>query len=103
VIGGKNNVAVFTIDQSTGEPTLIQNADGNSVELRTFGIDPSGRLLVAASIATAPVLEENRIVSVPAGLSVFHIADNGELSFIRKYDVDTGDQRQFWSGMVTLP
>ncbi|HUC48715.1 MAG TPA: beta-propeller fold lactonase family protein [Xanthobacteraceae bacterium] len=103
VIGGKNNVAVFTIDQSTGEPTLIQNADGNSVELRTFGIDPSGRLLVAASIATAPVLEENRIVSVPAGLSVFHIADNGELTFVRKYDVDTGDQRQFWSGMVTLP
>lgn len=103
VIGGKNNVAVFAVDQSTGEPTLIQNADGHSVELRTFGIDPSGRLLVAASVATAPVLEGNRIVSVPAGLSIFRIADSGELSFVRKYDVNTGDQRQFWSGMVTLP
>ncbi len=103
VIGGKNNVAVFSIDQSTGEPTLIQNADGHSIELRTFGIDPGGRLLVAASIAAAPVLEGDRIVSVPAGLSIFRIAESGELNFVRKYDVETGDRRQFWSGMVTLP
>ena len=103
VIGGKNNVAVFAIDQSAGEPTLVQNADGHSIELRTFGIDPGGRLLVAASIAAAPVLEGDHIVSVPAGLSVFRIADSGELGFVRKYEVDTGDQRQFWSGMVTLP
>ena len=26
--GGENNVAVFAIDQASGEPTLIQNADG---------------------------------------------------------------------------
>jgi 6-phosphogluconolactonase (cycloisomerase 2 family) len=103
VIGGKNNVAVFSIDQSTGEPTLIQNAEGHSIELRTFSIDPGGRLLVAASIAAAPVLQEDHIVSVPAGLSVFRIADSGELDFVRKYEVDTGDQRQFWSGMITLP
>ncbi len=103
VIGGRNNVAVFSIDQITGEPTLMQNADGHSVELRTFGIDPRGRLLVAASIAAAPVLEQDRIVSVPAALSLFRIADSGELSFVRKYDVDTGDRRQFWSGVVTLP
>jgi 6-phosphogluconolactonase len=103
VIGGKNNVAAFSIDQSTGEPTLIENADGHSIELRTFGIDPGGRLLIAASIAAAPVLEGDRIVSVPAGLSIFRIAESGELRFVRKYDVDTGDRRQFWSGMITLP
>jgi 6-phosphogluconolactonase len=102
VIGGQNDVAVFSIDQKTGEPTLVQNADGHSVELRTFGIDPGGRMLVAASIAPAPVLEGDRIVSVPAGLSVFQIADDGKLSFVRKYDIDTGGQRQFWTGMVTL-
>ena len=37
--GGLNSVAVFAIDPSTGEPTLIQNADGHAIELRTFGID----------------------------------------------------------------
>lgn len=102
VIGGQNDVAVFSIDQKTGEPTLIQNADGRSVELRTFAIDPSGRMLVAASIAPAPVLQGDRIVTVSAGFSVFAIAADGELSFVRKYDIDTGHQRQFWTGMVTL-
>jgi len=103
VIGGQNDVAVYAIDQQTGEPTLIQNADGHGVELRTFGIDPGGRMLVAASIAPAPVLEDGRIVPVPAALSVFRIGDDGKLAFLRKYDIDTGDQRQFWTGMVTLP
>lgn len=43
-------------------------------------------------------------MSVAAGLSVFNIADeDGKLSFVRKYDVDTGERRQFWTGMVALP
>ena len=103
LVGGENNVAVFSIDQKSGEPTLVQNADGSSVELRTFGTDPGGRMLVAASIAPAAVREGARIVSVAAGLTVFNIAEDGKLSFVRKYDVDTGDRRQFWTGMVALP
>jgi 6-phosphogluconolactonase len=103
VIGGQNNVAVFSIDPNTGEPTLIQNADASSIELRTFGIDPSGRMLVAASIAPAPVRAGNGIVPVPAALTVFRIGDDGKLAFVRKYDIDTGTERQFWTGMVTLP
>jgi 6-phosphogluconolactonase len=102
VVGGQNDIAVFAIDQKTGEPTLIQNADGHSVELRTFGIDPSGRMLAAASVAAAPVRDGDRIIQIPAALSVFRIADDGRLAFIRKYDVDTDNQKQFWTGMVTL-
>lgn len=103
VVGGQNDIAVFSIDQNTGEPTLVQNAEGRGVELRTFGIDPSGRMLVAASIAPAPVREGNRIIQVPAALSAFRIGDDGKLAFVRKYDIDTGAERQFWTGMVTLP
>jgi 6-phosphogluconolactonase len=103
VVGGQNDVAVFSIDQTTGEPTLIQNADGHAIELRTFGIDPSGRMLVAASIAAAPVREGDRILQIPAALSVFRIGDDGKLTFVRKYDIDTGAGRQFWTGVVTLP
>src|ERR1700683_2359979 len=48
--GGENSVAAFSIDQQTGEPKLMQNIDGRGIQLRTFGIDPSSRMLVAASI-----------------------------------------------------
>jgi 6-phosphogluconolactonase len=100
--GGENNVAVFSIDQATGEPKLIQNADAHTVHLRTFGIDPSGRLLVAASILPMAVREGGGVKTVPAAVSVYRIGDDGKLTFARKYDVDTGKVMQFWSGMVAL-
>jgi 6-phosphogluconolactonase len=101
--GGENGVAVFAIDQQTGEPTLIQTIDGSGVHLRTFGIDPSGRLLVAASIMPLPVRTAGGIGTLAAGITVFRVGGDGRLEFARKYDVDTGDRQQFWSGMVTLP
>jgi 6-phosphogluconolactonase (cycloisomerase 2 family) len=103
VISGENNVAVFAIDQATGEPTLIQNADGHAYEMRTFGIDPSGRLLVAASIKPVPVRTASGITTAPARLSLFRIGGDGKLTLARTYDIDTGNAQQFWSGMVTLP
>lgn len=94
--GGENSVAVFAIAAGTGEPTLIQNINGHGIQLRTFGIDPGGRMLVAASTMS---LADG---TLPAGLSVFRIASDGKLTFARKYDVEVGDAQQFWSGMVTL-
>jgi len=100
--GGENNVAVFAIDQASGEPTLIQNADGQAIELRTFGIEPSGRMLVAASIKPVPLRDANGLKNVPAKLCVFHVGGDGKLELKRQYHVDTGSQLQFWTGMVTL-
>ena len=100
--GGENNVAVFAIDQATGEPTLIQNIDARTNHLRTFAIDPTGRLLVAASIQPIAVREGNGIGTLAAGRIVYRIGDDGKLVFVRKYDVDTGKVLQFWSGMVAL-
>jgi 6-phosphogluconolactonase len=100
--GGENNVAAFAIDQASGEPTLIQNADGQAIELRTFGIEPSGRMLVAASIKPVPARDAGGIKTVPARLCVFHIGSDGKLTLKRQYDVDTGAYQQFWSGMITL-
>jgi len=94
--GGENSVAVFAIDQATGEPRLIQTIDGRGIQLRTFGIDPSGRLLVAAS--TMSSLDG----ALPAGIMVMRIGADGKLTFVRKYDVDVADSQQFWSGVVTL-
>ena len=36
----------------------------------------------------------------PACLSLFRIADNGKLDFVRKYNADVRDQQMYWMGMV---
>jgi 6-phosphogluconolactonase (cycloisomerase 2 family) len=97
--GGENNVAVFSIDDKTGEPKLIQTIDGHGIHLRTFGIDPSGRLLVATSIRPMPLRDGKTLTT---GIMVYRIGGDGRLEFVRKYDVDTAKGQQFWSGMVTL-
>jgi 6-phosphogluconolactonase len=100
--GGENTLAVYGIDAATGEPTLIQHIDTRGIHCRTFHIDPSGRMLVAAHIMALPVREGAAIRTVPASLVVFRIGDDGRLDFVRKYDVDVGDKTMFWMGMVRL-
>jgi 6-phosphogluconolactonase (cycloisomerase 2 family) len=99
-LGGEDNLVVYALDQNSGEPKPIQHIDGLGVQLRTFGVDASGRLLVAASIM--PMLRSDGM-TVPAGMTVFRIAEDGTLALARKYDVEVGTSRQFWSGMIALP
>jgi 6-phosphogluconolactonase (cycloisomerase 2 family) len=94
--GGENTVVAFAIDGKTGEPKRLQNIEGHGVQLRTFGIDPGGRMLAVASVM--PLTDG----SLPAGIMTYRIGGDGTLSFVRKYDVDVGNAQQFWSGMVTL-
>ena len=100
--GGENSIAVFSIDPSTGEPTLIQNIDAHGIQPRTFALDPSARMLVAASIQALPVRDGAEIKTLSAGITVFRMGSTGKLTFVRKYDVDVGNKTQFWSGMVAL-
>jgi 6-phosphogluconolactonase len=100
--GGENGIATFSINQSTGEPTLIQDIDGRGITLRTFALDPSGRMLVAASQVALPVRDGTTVRMLSAGLSVYRIGADGQLDFVRKYDVDVGTRNQFWSGMLAL-
>jgi 6-phosphogluconolactonase (cycloisomerase 2 family) len=100
--GGENNIAVFAIDQATGEPALIQNEDVRGIYPRTFALDPSGRMLVVANIQPMLVREGAGLKTVPANLATYHVGPDGRLGFARSYEVDTGDSSQFWSGMVAL-
>jgi 6-phosphogluconolactonase (cycloisomerase 2 family) len=100
--GGENSVAVWRIDPATGEPMRIQNADAHGFELRTFVIDPSGRLLVAASTTPLDVEEHDMVKTISAGLSIYRIGDDGKLAFARKHDVDTSRGIQFWCGLLTM-
>lgn len=101
--GGENSIAVFSTDHETGEPRLLQHADPQSCHVRTFSFDPSGKLLVTASIEGRDVLDGERVRHVPAALSVFRVADDGGLTFVRKYDVETGEGNfQWWAGFVKV-
>ena len=80
-------------------PTPIQHIDTHGIHCRTFHIDPSGRLLVAAHIMGLPLRDGS---VVPACLSLFRIADDGKLDFVRKYDIDVGDRTMWWMGIVAL-
>jgi 6-phosphogluconolactonase len=100
--GGENTLAVYEIDMTTGEPIPIQHVDTRGIHCRTFHIDTSGRVLVAAHIMALPVREGAAIRTVPASLAVFRIDDSGKLNFVREYDVDVGDRTMFWLGMVQL-
>lgn len=93
---GENSIAVYSINQKTGEPTLIQSASTHGVHPRTFTIDPAGTMLVVANM--------QRSGDESASLSVFRIGVDGKLTFVRKYPQGAGDKRGlFWTGMLELP
>ena len=100
--GGENSIVVYAIDAATGEPNPIQHIETRGIHPRTFHIDPSGRMMVVQHNLPVNVREGEEIRTVAAGLSVFRIADDGKLTFVRKYDVDVGDKIMFWMGMVPL-
>ena len=98
--GGENSLAVYTIDANTGEPSLIQHVDTHGIHPRTFHIDPSGKLLVVAHIMGMKVRDGDTTRDIPARLSLFRIAANGKLDFVRTYDIDIGQRTMWWMGMV---
>ncbi len=102
-VGGENTIAVFAINQDTGEPTLIQNVDTRGIHVRTFALDPSGRILVAGNMMQLAVRDKDGVKTVPASLAVFRVRPDGKIEFARKYDLDVGSRNLFWMGIVPLP
>jgi len=97
--GGENTLAAYAIDPDTGEPNPIQHTDTRGIHCRTFHIDPSGKLLVAAHIQGIRLRDGSE---VPCCLSLFRIGDDGKLDYVRKYDIDVGDKTMWWMGMVEV-
>jgi len=100
--GGESNIAVFAINQATGEPTAIQHADIEAAHPRTFSLDSAGRMLVVGSLAPTAIRQDGKVVTIPAGMTVFKVGADGKLDFVRKYDLDVGKLTQWWSGMIPL-
>jgi 6-phosphogluconolactonase len=103
--GGENTIAVFAIDQATGEPTLIQTIDTRGFQPRTFALAAGGRILVAGNQNPLAVRDGSRIRTVPASLSTFRIGADGRLTFVRAHDVDArpdAGRLLFWMGIAPL-
>jgi 6-phosphogluconolactonase len=101
--GGENTLAAYAIDPDTGRPSPIQHVDTRGIHCRTFHIDPSGRLLVAAHIQGITTRDGADPREVPCCLSLFRIADHGTLDYVRKYDVDvSGGRTMWWMGMASF-
>jgi 6-phosphogluconolactonase (cycloisomerase 2 family) len=75
--GGENSIAVYSLNQESGEPMLIQSADTRGVHPRTFAIDPSGRILVVANMQQVLVRDKEEVRTMPASLSVFRVGMDG--------------------------
>jgi 6-phosphogluconolactonase len=98
--GGENTIGVYAINQQTGEPMRIQNMDTGGMHTRTFTLDADARLLVAANQNAVTKADGTR---VPASLVVFRMGDDGRLTFVRKYEIATGQGGSLmWAGMVRL-
>ena len=98
--GRRNEIAVFRINEATGEPMLIQNADTHGFTPRTFSLDPSGRLLVVGNQSSVSVRDGNSTTEVPANLAVFRIGNDGTLTFVERHDVAVGRKPLWWTGVV---
>ena len=101
--GGENHVSVFSIDQRTGEPTLIQRADQHKIYPRTVDVDPSGRLAVVQCTVPMDVRDGNDVRMVPAGLTVSRIGSDGKLTLVRSYDsMEFSRDNALWMAFVKL-
>jgi 6-phosphogluconolactonase (cycloisomerase 2 family) len=94
--GSENSIAVFSINQETGEPTLIQSIDTRGFQPRTFALDSRGTILAVAN--------QSPLGKIAASIALFRVLGNGKLEFARKYDVETSaDRILFWTGIFSLP
>jgi 6-phosphogluconolactonase len=100
--GGENNIAVFAIDEGSGEPKLVQNEDVRGVYPRTFALDPSARMLVVTNNEPKLIRDGAGIKTIPANIATYRIGGDGKLGFASSYEIETSGETQFWSGVVTL-
>ena len=99
--GARNEIAVFSVNEATGEPSLVQNVDTRGFTPRTFALDTSGRLLVVGNQNSVTVPEGGSPKLVPANLAVFRVGSDGRLVFVQRYDIAVDRKPLWWMGIVS--
>lgn len=92
-----NGLAVFAIDQDTGELRPIQHVSSEGRSPRTFTLDPSGQYLVVANSELHVGGPGDG--TEPPNLALFRIGQDGRLTFVRKFE-PPGEpaEKLFWVG-----
>jgi 6-phosphogluconolactonase len=93
--GGENGIAVLEIDRETGRTTRVQNVGTRGFNPRTFALDVTGRLLVAANMKPMAVPDGDHVRDVAASLAAFRFTGTG-LEFVRTWEVDVGRETMEW-------
>lgn len=98
---GEDNIAIFKINKGTGTVNLLDNVDTKGSLPRTFSIDPSGQLLIAAN--SEPARKKNhlgQLVHLPVSLNIFKIDVDGRLEQRENLTFPNEDQLLFWAGFL---
>jgi len=101
---GENNVATFAINDTTGEPTLLDTQDSHGFEPRTAILDADTKVLIVANqkfLATTTG-------TVPPNLAVFKVGADGKLTFDKTYDLADptmpgAANEAWWVGAIKTP
>ena len=99
---GEDSLVTWRLDQATGAPVLIQREYVPGRHIRTVSLEPSGRLLAAASIQPVPVTASEGVVLRPAAILLYRVQSDGHVTFARRYDIDTAGRLMFWTGFVAF-
>ena len=95
--GGENAIALFVVDDATGEPRAAGFFDTDGIEPRAFTIDPGGSFLIVANHSTLDVRDpDGSIRSLPRSWVVFRIEADGRLTRLHRYERTAADL--FWIG-----
>lgn len=93
---GENDLAAFTLNEKTGEPTLLQHIDSEGVEARTFTVLEDRKLLIVGNQKSGLARKDGKVVNIKANLAVFTIQHNGTLRFSKKYEMNDATKSLMW-------
>lgn len=88
---GENNVALFSINQTTGEPTFVAAYDTHGIEPRTFTVDPAHKFLIVGNQKQQFVRQGAALNTMLPNIAVFQVDDEGHLTFVKTYDQTSGE------------
>lgn len=98
--GGENNIALFSIDPTTGEPTFVDATEAHGFEPRSFAVDASRQFLIVGNQRGMLVRQGSTLTRFATNLSVFRLAADGRPSFRKSYERTAGDV--LWVGSSAL-
>ena len=97
-----DTICHFKLNPKTGEPTLAGQYNTEGQHPRTFFINGSGKMLVAANVRVGPALVDGKpVAKAPVCLTTFLVAPDGALKLANRYEIATPNgENQYWCAFV---